>query len=161
MIRELGKRETNRRIAARKKYGTTAAAAAALGLPDSTLRCWLNKPSIKPLWSGEGVEEEKKKKGATKGRGMSLSDFAEQHDPDTRTRVAIRMAVRRLKDDSIYLDSDFRMEMCSGAPASGWRAIADESEFRPYQFRCKTKIYWANVRTVGAALERIRNAREL
>jgi len=96
-----------------------------------------------------------------KRRGMTREEFAATNDFSTRTRLAIRRTVKTLRADEILKDAEFRSE-CGVGAGSGWRQIADEPEFLPYQFRLGDRDYfWATPKTVEWAVQNVAKARKL
>lgn len=93
------------------------------------------------------------------GAKFTRDTFMAQFDDETATRNSIRAGLDKLTDDDILSDVDFK-RMCA-APANGWRQIADEDEFVPYQFRCSGKIWWTTKATKKWALREIRKSKEL
>jgi len=92
---------------------------------------------------------------------VSLDDFRSQFDSYTRTREAIQRGLEQLEENSVVRDTDFRQEFCGLAPANGWRQVAEEEQFRKYQFLCGGKIWWGTPNTVKKAINMVSKAKEL
>lgn len=102
---------------------------------------------------GEGRETVKSR------RGVSRQEFAQTYDFSTRTRVALRLVVKTLGSNEYVRDNDIRQEC--GASGNGWRTIAEEAEFLPYQFKVESRVFWSSPRGVAWALENVAKARSL
>lgn len=96
-------------------------------------------------------------KAKPRKRGMSKREFAEAHDYNTKTRLAIRRTLKTLKSDEIIKDADFRIEC--GANSNGFRLIAEEPEFLTYQFKVDDRYFWALPDTIEEIIKIVAKAR--
>jgi len=103
---------------------------------------------------------EREKELPTRKKGLSKSQFQETHDPDTRTILLIRKGIKGLKEDEILTDTQFR-DRCGHPSTIRWRVMANLEEFKLYQFRCDSRIWWALPSTIHWALDTISKARQL
>ena len=100
-------------------------------------------------------------------KAMNRADFMAKHDTATKTRLAIQKAASTLiesedpNEDPILEDAEFRLERCIGANTAIFRRVAEEPEFRQFQFRQGDKIFWTTPRTKRWAIEEVSKAREL
>lgn len=98
---------------------------------------------------------------------MNRRSLQAKYDHNTKIREGIRAGVRTLvnadepEDDDVIADSDFRRDRCGNVPTSGYRQIANEDEFRSYQFAVRGKVYWTTKRTKKWALQNISTARDI
>lgn len=113
--------------------------------------------AVKPRQKPEEPEKPRKKRGLTK------DEFRAQNDYSTKVRLAIRKVLRTLGPDEILKDGEFRAE-AGVAGNHGWREIAAEPEFLPYQFvlgDVRNGLFWALPRTTSWACSNVAKARRL
>ena len=97
---------------------------------------------------------------------LTRDSFMEKYDTSTKTRLAIRNEIERLKkdDDGIIPETEFRAK-CGNVSLIDFRRIASEEEFKPFQFVIhasrKDTHFWASAKTVIWAVENIVSARKL
>ena len=145
-------------VAAYKATGEITAAAKKLGLPRSTMHCRLVRAGIVPSGGGRSVSVR-----AQRSVGLSRKEFVGQYDVATRTREAIRRALKEQGPDRIVKDVDFRQACGEGSAArSGvWSQVADEDEFAGNRFVCEGKKWWAGKAAVSWVLENVSGAKVL
>ena len=97
-----------------------------------------------------------KKKGK---EGIDREQFRAQFDKDTGMREALRKGLGTMGPTEIVSDNQFRTERCGNCGTAGWRQVAEEEEFLPYQFRCGSRIWWATKTTVKWTLEHVSKAK--
>lgn len=119
-------------------------------------------PSAVPVPSSTSKSSKKNRRGTISRRALQA-----KYDHNTKIREGIRAGVRTLvnadepEDDDVIADSDFRRERCGNVPTNGYRTIANEDEFRDYQFLVRGTVYWTTRRTKKWALNNISTAREV
>lgn len=91
--------------------------------------------------------------------GLSRDAFLAAYDTDTQTRLAVRKALAEMSEDCVVKDAEFRARC--GSHASGWRHVADEPEFRKYQFKLSQELFWALPETIRWAKSKNPRVREL
>ena len=98
---------------------------------------------------------------------MTRSQFLSKFDINTKTREALRRGVATLtesdnsEDDEILEDSEFRLDRCHDVSLQVYRKIANEPEFKNYQFRMGDRILWTTPRQHIWAIENVTKAQEL
>ena len=93
---------------------------------------------------------------------LSRSQFTAQYDRDTRLRLAIEKGVATLTNlDEIINDATFRVERCGNPPSAGWRQIAEEAQFKQYQFQAGGQTHWAHPDTKEWAITHVQGAHEI
>lgn len=93
--------------------------------------------------------------------GMSRAAFAAKYDQTTRTRAALSQAVTGLTDDNeIIPDQQFR-DRAGITTLTGYRQIAEETQFRAYQWRVGDTVYWGTPATRDWAIRTVSRARDL
>jgi len=97
-----------------------------------------------------------KKKGKD---GISREQFRAQYDKDTGIREGIRAGLLLIGPTEIVACGQFRTERCGNCATGGWRQVAEEEEFLPYQFRCGSRIWWATKATVKWTLDHVSKAK--
>lgn len=147
--------ESDRLVALVAEHGTTwRRIGKLLKRPDySCARQW--KRSL----AGQTTSEYKAANGRERKRGLTAREFIEQHDAATKTRLAIRRLLKQLRGNEILKDADMRSEC--GAPSNGWRQIAEEQEFLPYQFAHEGRYWWASPKTITEVCATVGKARRL
>jgi len=103
----------------------------------------------------------------TKPKAMNRADFLSKYDLNTKTREAIRRGIKTIheqensEEDELLEDSEFRLDRCGDASVSAFRRIANEPEFRDYQFSVGDRIFWTTARQKQWAIESVPRAKEV
>lgn len=96
----------------------------------------------------------------TKSSSLSRAAFQAMYDHDTRQRECIRAGVKSLTNpDEIVEEAEFR-KRCS-AHTNRFRQVAEEAEFRPYQFMAGGKVHWAHPETKKWAMANVEGTKDL
>jgi len=95
------------------------------------------------------------------GQPISRKEYLLRHDAPTRTREAIRAAVKTLDNDTILTDSQFRLHRCQNVPTSHWKFVREEPEFLQYQWSQGGTVMWGSPDTKQWAMENCAGAKEV
>lgn len=95
-------------------------------------------------------------------RGLSKEALAEKFDYNTKCRVSLQKALKKIPKGVVWSDKEMREE-CGVSNNHGWRDVAEEEDFLKYQFSVggDRHVFWARPETVKWACQNIAKAKPL